>query len=223
MQGRKHKLKEKEFKENEAVSLKDVQSPKINAHTGLLESFKLIQLRGLLFKQPIKVCYWKKPDCGWIKLNTDGSVDKEHAGFGGLLRDHNGAPICAYVSKSPRGDSFMVELWGIWRGLRLASTMGIKFIWVESDSMSAVKTINREQPSYATMASSCLECIWEILKKFDKYQVTHSYRESNKAADYLSKMEVEGRDVVLLPDVFPRCLNKMIEDDAQGKWYYRGG
>ncbi|XP_019155986.1 PREDICTED: uncharacterized protein LOC109152795 isoform X2 [Ipomoea nil] len=225
IQGRKHKLKEKEFKENEAVSLKEVQSlSKLNADyrvTGLLESFKSIQLTGL-FNRPVKLCSWKKPDCGWIKLNTDGSVDKEHAGFGGLLRDHNGAPICAYVCKAPRGDSFMVELWGIWRGLRLASTMGIKFIWVESDSMSAVKSINREQPLYAPMASGCLECIWETLKTFEKYRVSHSYRESNKAADYLSKMEVKGRDdVVLLPVGFPRCLKKMIEDDAQGKWYYR--
>ncbi|XP_031124820.1 uncharacterized protein LOC116027376 isoform X1 [Ipomoea triloba] len=226
MQGKKHKLKEKEFKEIEAVCLKEVQSAsKINAAdyrvTGLLESLKLIQLTGL-FNRPIKLCSWKKPDRGWIKLNTDGSVDKGHAGFGGLLRDHNGAPICAYVCKAPRVDSFMVELWGIWRGVQLASNMGIKFIWVESDSMSAVKSINREQPLYAPMASACLECIWETLTKFDKYRVSHSYRESNKAADCLSKIEVKGRDdVVLLPVDFPRCLKKMIQDDAQGKWYYR--
>lgn len=226
MQGKKHKLKEKEFKEIEAVCLKEVQSAsKINAAdyrvTGLLESLKLMQLTGL-FNRPIKLCSWKKPDRGWIKLNTDGSVDKGHAGFGGLLRDHNGAPICAYVCKAPRVDSFMVELWGIWRGVQLASNMGIKFIWVESDSMSAVKSINREQPLYAPMASACLECIWETLTKFDKYRVSHSYRESNKAADCLSKMEVKGRDdVVLLPVDFPRCLKKMIQDDAQGKWYYR--
>lgn len=169
----------------------------------------------------IRLCRWKKPDPGWTKLNTDGSVDRENASFGGLLRDFKGNPLCAFVSKAPRDDIFSVELGAIWRGLVLALGLGIKDIWVESDSMSAVKTINREQ-SYNQKADTCLNKIWELLKKFDIYEITHSWRETNRAADHLAKTVMSGNDAVFLPDDFPPTLWSIIKDDAQGRIYFRG-
>ncbi|PSS31572.1 HVA22-like protein [Actinidia chinensis var. chinensis] len=169
----------------------------------------------------ISWCTWKKPEFGWTKLNADGSVDRDNARFGGLFRDYKGVPICAYISKAPIDDIFLVELWAIWRGLVLALGLGIKVIWVESDSMSVVKTINKEQ-SYGSWASSCLKHIWILLEKFDKYIVSHSWRETNRAADHLSKMDVGGSDVVLWPVDFPDRLRNIISDDAQGRWYRRG-
>lgn len=163
---------------------------------------------------------WKRPEFGWTKLNTDGSIDRENASFGGLLRDHNGDPICAYVSKSNQNNVFLVELWAVWRGLILASGLSIKTIWVESDSMSVVKTINREQP-YCSRVGSCLNQIWLLLKKFEKYRVSHTWRETNKAADYLSRMDLSESDVVLRTADFPNGLCSIIKDDAEGRMYRR--
>ncbi|KAM5575269.1 hypothetical protein ABKV19_014292 [Rosa sericea] len=171
--------------------------------------------------RPIRLCRWKKPQVGWTKLNTDGSVDPGNAGFGGLLRNYKGEPICAFVSKALVDDVFLVELWAIWRGLVLASSLEIKVIWVESDSMSVVKSINRDQP-YSMKASSCLKHIWELLKKFDKHCVSHSWRETNRAADHLSKMVLSESDVVFWPGDFPDNLNKIIKEDADGRIYCRG-
>lgn len=171
--------------------------------------------------RPIRLCRWKKPEVGWTKLNTDGSVDPGNAGFGGLLRDFKGEPICAFVSKALGDDIFLVELWAIWRGLVLASSLGIKVIWVESDSMSVVKTINRDQP-YSMKAISCLKHIWELLKNFDKHRISHSWRETNRAADHLSKMVLSESDVVFWPGDFPDNLNKIIKEDAEGMIYCRG-
>ncbi|KAM5575279.1 hypothetical protein ABKV19_014297 [Rosa sericea] len=167
-----------------------------------------------------RLCRWKKPEVGWTKLNTDGSVVSGKAGFGGLLRNYKGEPICAFVSKAQGDDIFSVELWAIWRGLILASSLGIKVIWVESDSMSVVKTINRDQP-YSMKASSCLKQIWDFLKKFDKHCVSHSWRETNRAADHLSKMVLSVSDVVFWPGDFPNSLNKIIKEDAEGRIYCR--
>ncbi|KAL6297169.1 hypothetical protein ACE6H2_005311 [Prunus campanulata] len=170
--------------------------------------------------RPIRTCIWKKPELGWTKLNTDGSVDRENAGYGGLLRDYKGDPICAFVSKALGDDIFLVELWAIWRGLVLALSLGIKVIWVESDSESVVQTINGDRP-YSQKASSCLKHIWELLKKFNKHQVSHSWRETNRAADHLSKMVLLGSDVVFWPVDFPDTLHNIIKEDAKGRIYFR--
>ncbi|XP_061971095.1 uncharacterized protein LOC133693788 isoform X2 [Populus nigra] len=167
----------------------------------------------------IRWCQWKRPDFGWIKLNTDGSIDSENAGIGGLFRDYKGNAICGFVSKASGHDIFLVELWAIWRGLVLALNLRIQVVWVESDSLSVVNTINRQQP-YSGKADACLKQIWLLLKKFKKYKVSHSWRETNRAADYLAKMVVE-RDVVLWPADFPTSLNNIIKDDAEGMVYCR--
>ncbi|KAF6149149.1 hypothetical protein GIB67_026005 [Kingdonia uniflora] len=165
-------------------------------------------------------CIWDKPDAGWTKLNTDGSLDLENARLGGLLRDYMGNPICAFVSNTTRDGIFSLELWAIWRGLVLAQGHGIKAVWVESDSESVVKVINKEI-SYPPYAHSCLTHIWKLLKRFEKHRVTHSWREANRAADHLSKMNLCGKDVVLWPKNFPEPLCIIIKEDAEGKLYRR--
>ncbi|KAA8538198.1 hypothetical protein F0562_027806 [Nyssa sinensis] len=214
LRGKKHKVMEEELRINELVT-DDLVRSCLMMNIGKWSSLLSPVARSITW------CTWKKPYFGWTKLNTDGSIDKDNAGFGGLFRDYKGNPICAYVSKAPRDDIFLVELWAVWRGLVLALSLGIKVIWVESDSLSVVKSINREQP-YRPKASSCLKHIWELLKKFEKYKVSHSWRETNRAADHLAKMYLLGSDVVLWPVDFPERLCSIIKDDAQGRRYRRG-
>lgn len=224
LQGIEHKFKEDELRQGEVVTHKTVDiSSTINRTNGMvsLESFN--QKLSILLNpvaRSIRWCTWRKPEFGWTKLNTDGYIDKDGAGFGGLFRDYKGDPICAYASKAPRDNIFLVELWAVWRGLVLALSLKINAIWVESDSISVVNTINKNQP-YGPKPISCLKHIWKMLKKFDKYRVTHSWREANRAADHVAKMNLLGSDVVLWPNDFPNSLCKIIEDDAQGVWYRR--
>ena len=113
----------------------------------------------------------------------------------------------------------MAELWAIWRGLVLSFGLGIKAIWVESDSMSVVKTVNRKQ--FCPKAVGYLKQIWKLLKKFDKYQISHTWRQTNRAADHLAKMDLLANDVVLWPVDFPPSLCSIIKDDAKGTKYLR--
>ncbi|KAE9605954.1 putative transcription factor C2H2 family [Lupinus albus] len=218
LQGKKHKTKESEVRN--VLHLMD--SKYLPSSKGIILLRNLNQIVKILnpVSRSIRLCEWIKPNFGWIKLNTDGSIHDEIAGFGGLLRDHMGEPICAYVSKAPQGDVFLVELWAIWRGLVLSLSLGITALWVESDSMSVVKTINKEQPS-CSKAYGCLEQIWKLLTKFDKYHISHSWRETNRAADHLAKMVLWGNDVILWPIDFPHSLRNIIDDDARGKKYIR--
>lgn len=226
LRGKKHKAKEEELVDKLAMKVQNMLLKRTNS-TGTALFQNLNQIAKLNLEKccdlldPVIWCTWKKPKSGWTKLNTDGSIDRENAGFGGLLRDYRGDPICAFVSKAPsRDDIFLVELWAIWRGLVLALGLGIKVIWVESDSMSVVNTINKKQ-SFSPKAGSCLKDIWELLNKFEKKRVSHSWRETNRAADHLAKMVLSTSDVVLWPAEFPNSLCNIIKEDAQGKKYRR--
>ncbi|KAL8096328.1 hypothetical protein AgCh_037333 [Apium graveolens] len=220
MWGKKHKLREEELRKVEMVTYKTAD---ISVATGIKSKFLLQNLNqkltGLL--NPVtRWCTWIKPEFGCMKLNTDGYIDKDGSGFGGLLRDYKGEPICAYASKASHDDIFMVELWAIWRGLVLALSLKINTIWIESDSLSVVNTINKKQ-SHGPKPSNCLHHIWNMLKKIERYQVTHTWREANRAADHVAKMNLSGTDVVIWPSDFSDVLRKIIKDDAQGTWYVR--
>lgn len=220
--GKKHKAKEGKQRADKAMKIANTHRMIFLGNLNQIARTNVEKWSELLapVTRSITWCKWKKPQVGWTKLNTDGSVDRENAGFGGLLRNHKGDPVVAFVSKAPQDDVFLVELWAIWRGLVLALSLGIKLIWVESDSLPVVKTITREQP-YGTKGSRCLNHIWRLLTKFDDYRVTHSWRETNRAADCLSKMVLVESDVVLWPVDFPKGLHDIISDDAQGRSYCR--
>ncbi|XP_011016192.1 PREDICTED: uncharacterized protein LOC105119721 isoform X2 [Populus euphratica] len=223
-QGKKHETNEENLRAEELARDTSKSLP-VKRKTRMVFLGNLVNLEtwsDLLgpVARSIRWCQWKRPDFGWIKLNTDGSIDSENAGIGGLFRDYEGNAICGFVSKASGHDIFLVELWAIWRGLVLALDLHIQVVWVESDSLSVVNTINRQQP-YSGKADACLKRIWHLLKMFKKHKVSHSWRETNRAADYLAKMVVERDDVVLWPADFPTSLNNIIKDDAQGKVYCR--
>lgn len=231
LQGRRHKSKEErlrlelevmETRAKSSLTMRETSKKISLKNLNQIErvGFEWSYLLGPVFRS-IRWCQWEKPEIGWRKLNTDGSINQENAGFGGILRDHRGDAICGFVSKVSRDDIFMVELWAVWRGLVLAFGLGSEALWVESDSMSVVKTINKEQP-YNAKASRCLQRIWELLQKFEKSKVTHSWRETNRAADHLAKMVLPQIDVVLWPADFSDALRNIIKDDAEGRMYRRG-
>ncbi|KAJ6304718.1 hypothetical protein OIU78_020314 [Salix suchowensis] len=225
LQGKKHKTNEENLLAEELARDTSKSSHTVRKKTRMVFLGNLVNLETLgdllgPVARSIRWCQWKRPDFGWIKLNTDGSIDSENAGIGGLFRDYEGNAICGFVSKATGHDIFLVELWAIWRGLVLALNLHIQVVWVESDSLSVVNTINRQQP-YSGKADACLKQIRLLLKKFKKHKVSHSWRETNRAADYLAKMFIERVDVVLWPADFPTSLNNIIKDDAQGMVYRR--
>ncbi|XP_028051605.1 uncharacterized protein LOC114256194 [Camellia sinensis] len=153
-----------------------------------------LKIKGSIDKSQIN----EKPEYSWTKLNADRSItggrNNLKASFGGIFRDYKGDPICAYVSKvlHPQDvhNIFVVDLWGIWGGLKLALELGNKSIWIEFDSLSAVKTINGEQQSHNPRVKCGLVWIWELLNKFDNCIISHTWRETNRAADYLTKIDL---------------------------------
>ncbi|KAL7222903.1 hypothetical protein ACSBR1_024565 [Camellia fascicularis] len=62
---------------------------------------------------------WTFPPSSTLKLNTDDGCYKitRLGGFGGLIKDENGAWICGFYGRPENCTSLEVELWAVYKGL----------------------------------------------------------------------------------------------------------
>ncbi|XP_077215822.1 uncharacterized protein LOC143850458 [Tasmannia lanceolata] len=94
-----------------------------------------------------RYCTWEKPEKEEVKLNSDASLEEEGAIIGGLLRNDRGIIMMVYseiVACDESADINMLELQAILHGLKAVVAIGIKRIWIEVDSLSAVQIIQNK-------------------------------------------------------------------------------
>ncbi|CAN1126125.1 Putative ribonuclease H protein At1g65750 [Linum perenne] len=111
---------------------------------------------------------WRPGDEGWTTLNTDGSR-LTHSGstaIGGLLRDDGGRFISAFTGNIGDCSITRAELSAIVQGLKLAWSIGIRKIIVQSDLETAISLLHRAAAGHHE----------------------HVYREANCGADYLANL-----------------------------------
>lgn len=88
---------------------------------------------------------WIPPPAGWIKLNSDGSVDaRDRAGAGGLLRGEDGNWILGYGRNLGKANSLVAGLWGLRDGLILAKNRGVQFLINEVDARAVLDLLYME-------------------------------------------------------------------------------
>lgn len=65
---------------------------------------------------------WLPPPLNFYQLNFDGASkgNPRNFGFGGIIRDHKGAPISTYLGSKGWDTNNSTELEGLWQGLLLA-------------------------------------------------------------------------------------------------------
>ena len=81
---------------------------------------------------------WRKPPPGWLKLNIDGSISKNHgtSGAGGLIIDEQGAWKGGFAINLCCRSIEEAKAWTLLFGLWMAWDLGFKKILVEVDSLS---------------------------------------------------------------------------------------
>ncbi|CAN1816844.1 Putative ribonuclease H protein At1g65750 [Linum perenne] len=109
---------------------------------------------------------WRPGEEGWSILNTDGSrhLHSESTAIGGLIRDDGGRFIRAFSANIGNCSITRAELSVIIQGLKLAWSIGIRKLLVQSDSRTAITLLHRAA--------------------VDNHE--HVYREANCGADYLA-------------------------------------
>ncbi|KAL2941999.1 hypothetical protein RDABS01_030349 [Bienertia sinuspersici] len=131
---------------------------------------------------------WKPPCYGWVALNTDGAAKgcPGAAGAGGILRDHRGICISFFFANLHTCTAIKAELLALKHGLEIAWSKNIQQVDVRLDSKACMQILERDNDYQGPNMQIIKLCKQIILRLEWIVTLTHCYRESNKAADWLS-------------------------------------
>ncbi|KAJ1421650.1 Ribonuclease H-like superfamily [Sesbania bispinosa] len=149
-----------------------------------------------LNNHPNLLIRWTFPVNGCIKCNVDASVISSE-----LFRDNNGTWLEGFVRNLGSSSVNMAELWAIYITLVMARKLNFNNIWIESDS------IVQET---------------RILMAHLNFDHTHTFREGNRAADWLASYALQF-DIGVHHLIYPRAqVVQLLKDDISGVYFYRG-
>ncbi|XP_077252340.1 uncharacterized protein LOC143891683 [Tasmannia lanceolata] len=149
-------------------------------------------LPSLQVRTDAEFCSWVRPEQRFIKENTDAAVQNGKGGIGGLIRNSVG----------------------------LALLRGHDSIWIESDSLAAVNVI-LEKWECPWKAIPIVEEIQDALLQTQKCKLSHTWREANGAANFLSKPDYCCKGADISPSIIPPMLRDILELHAAGHIYPR--
>lgn len=157
-----------------------------------------------------------------IVLNVDGSSmgNPGRAGFGGLIREDNGAWISGYAGFLGCSDNLQAELLAIFHGANEAWRLGFRRVSYYSDSTQAIALVKGSVPwlhKYAALVTSIQECIEQDWT----FELVHTLREGNQCVDWLAKwraLQDEELHIFYRP---PLGLGSLVMADAMGVPFLR--
>ncbi|GAU47359.1 hypothetical protein TSUD_403620 [Trifolium subterraneum] len=141
---------------------------------------------------------WARPMEGTICLNVDGSLlgSLNSAGYGGLLRNHNGEFILGFYGTTSLKSILFAEIMAVLHGLTICWENGYRKINCLSDSL---QLITRD---------------WEVV-------LSHTLREGSSCADVLAKMGAVANTPLVTTSTPPRTLAKPLFEDVNGVIFTR--
>ncbi|KAF5196089.1 hypothetical protein FRX31_014326 [Thalictrum thalictroides] len=153
-------------------------------------------------------------------LNTDGKLTKEGGSYAGILRQSDGSVVMAYHGGSKATYIGAIEIEAIQKGLEVALELKIKNIQVRTDSMEAVNCIlGICTPTWRTKAM--VNSINAKIGTMEGFNIKHTFRESNKAADWLTKC-CGGADICkIFCNPLEKELETIVQQDAAETIYIR--
>ncbi|KAK7303017.1 hypothetical protein RJT34_13916 [Clitoria ternatea] len=172
---------------------------------------------------------WRCPPNGWVCLNTDGSVFKNHrtrcnrGPCGGLVRDSLGCFLGGFVVNLGATSVILSELWGVVHGLKLAWDLGCKKVKVDIDSGNALGLV-RNGPVANDPTFSLVFEINGLVRRDWLVEFSHVFRESNRAADRLAHLGHSHSSELGVKRFSepPSAITDILRDDLAGVVKQRG-
>ncbi|KAL0453401.1 UNVERIFIED_CONTAM: putative ribonuclease H protein [Sesamum latifolium] len=142
--------------------------------------------------------YWRKPDFGWYKLNTDGASKGNPgvSGAGELLRDYKVHEIFSFLEPLGHATNILAGLQAFHRGLQICLEKVFTRIWVEVDANHIIHLISKHLQG-ASYLQTLLHNIRSILAQLE-IKISHIYREGNQAADHLANLACNNSEFTIL-------------------------
>lgn len=160
---------------------------------------------------------WNFPNDDWVKCNVDGACKDNgtSTGCGGVLRDRAEHWVTGFVRGLGMGTVLNAELWGILIGLQVAWNHGLRKVWLESDSLTAINLIKHGCTS-SHMYYDLVLSIRELCNRSWQVHLSHIHREGNRVADSLANEGAASdhfTNILISPPFY--CLN-LLRDDTMG-------
>jgi len=140
---------------------------------------------------------WSPPSLPFIKLNFDGASkgNPGTAGYGAVFRDHLGHILLIAAGYLGHSKNNTTELWGLIRGLQLASEHGFNNLVVEGDSQIIINMLwrilngaNLEKIMPSWRLSHGLQMLTNLMKPTQTIFPTHVRRQENQVVDELANL-----------------------------------
>lgn len=136
------------------------------------------------WKQHKELERWKKPEQGWVKVNTDGAfrADLGSGSCGAVIRNHTGQVIAGAARwQDYLVDALMAEAVAAKEGLELAMEIGCDRVVLETDNRVLKNLLQDPDAGRSLIGSLCLDVI-ELSKCFVDFRVVWVSRSANSVA-----------------------------------------
>ncbi|KAF9623192.1 hypothetical protein IFM89_037773 [Coptis chinensis] len=137
----------------------------------------------------------KAPLGHYWTLDSYGSVAHDRSGTGGIIRNAFGECLLVYAAICPKMSVYYVELWEIRKGLGLALSNEIRYINVDTDSISTVEYIYVPPASCPLLIRKCVEDIQSLLKA-----LKHTQPLKSRLKTKLNQGTINGRGAEEISD-----------------------
>ncbi|XP_041004003.1 uncharacterized protein LOC121249357 [Juglans microcarpa x Juglans regia] len=157
---------------------------------------------------------WEKPDCRYVKINWDASLDQKRKkmGVGIIIRDETGkvlATMCdqkGYVEKA-----VIAECQALRTTVELCSDLQLQKVEFEGDAKEVILSVSSEE-ELLTSYGYLVDDVRFHFKKNAHWSIHFTHREKNMVAQTLAKkaLFIEGKKVWLedFPKFIVGCLNR---------------
>ena len=113
------------------------------------------------------------------------------SGIGACVRDRKGIVLAITSSPLLDGTSNLVETQALLAGLVLLKTCNFHRVHIEGDSQMVINSCIKWQ-SYSCHLQYIFKKIWHLIDQFSKVTISHTLREGNKVANFISNLGCDG-------------------------------
>uniref|UniRef100_A0A8I6Z5L8 RNase H type-1 domain-containing protein n=1 Tax=Hordeum vulgare subsp. vulgare TaxID=112509 RepID=A0A8I6Z5L8_HORVV len=166
---------------------------------------------------------WTKPEVGILKINSDGSYNKDTltGGWGYIIRDHEGDVVVTAAGRLHHvHDALQVEAEACIRAIYKAQELGIGNVVMETDASTLVSAIKTSRYDLAPNGNLFQEIKAFASLNFISFDIFHYPRACNKVADALA---MHGSKMVLAPQaVWPGLAPTFAQGLVAADYGWRG-
>uniref|UniRef100_A0A8I6X063 RNase H type-1 domain-containing protein n=1 Tax=Hordeum vulgare subsp. vulgare TaxID=112509 RepID=A0A8I6X063_HORVV len=166
---------------------------------------------------------WTKPEVGILKINSDGSYNKDTltGGWGYIIRDHEGDVVVTAAGRLHHvNDALQAEAEACIRAIYKAQELGIGNVVMETDASTLVSAIRTSRYDLAPNGILFQEIKAFASLNFISFDIVRCPRACNKVADALA---MHGSKMMLAPQaVWPGLAPTFAQGLVAADYGWRG-